>query len=124
MIKETYLGVIGKKLKEYPDARFYIVMRSLPKWAKDMVEKDDRVEYLPILSPSKKLFMDYKYNGLPWDEYVPIFLHEMESIDTQEKMRAIVEESKTNIVFLVCVEKTTKFCHRFLLLDLMRKLDN
>ena len=124
MIKETYLGVIGKKLKEYPHARFYIVMRSLPKWTKDMVEKDDRVEYLPILSPSKKLFMDYKYNGLPWDEYVPIFLHEMESIEAQEKMREIVEESKNRTVFLVCYEKPPEYCHRFLLLDIMKKLDN
>ena len=124
MLTETYLSKMKEKMEEYPDAHFYLVTRTLPEKVMKLIENDDRLEYCPTLAPSKKLFVDYKYHGLPWEKYVPIFLQEMESIEAQEKMKDIIEESKNRTVFLVCVEKTTKSCHRFLLLDLMRKLDN
>ena len=120
MLKETYVALLKKKMIEFPDARFYIVMRFLPEW----VELNDQVVHCPILSPSIELFSDYKYNGLSWDQYAPIFLKEMESAEAQEAMKTIVKESRDHIVFLVCVEKTDKFCHRFLLLELMKKLDS
>ena len=124
MLTETYLSKMKEKMEEYPEAYFYLVTRTLPDDVMELSKNDNRLEYCPTLAPSKKLFVDYKYKGLPWEKYVPIFLHEMESIDAQEKMRAIVEESRIRTVFLVCYEKPPEHCHRFLLLDIMKKLDN
>ena len=111
-------------MKEFPDARFYIVMRSPQKWTTDMIKTDDHFIYCPSLSPSEKLFKAYKYHGLPWEKYVPIFLQEMESIEAQKKIKDIIEESRIRTVFLVCSEKPPEHCHRFLLLDIMSKSDH
>jgi len=56
MIEETYVAVMGKKMKECPDAQFYIVMRFLPAWVKE----NDRVIRCPLLSPSIPLLQGYQ----------------------------------------------------------------
>jgi uncharacterized protein YeaO (DUF488 family) len=120
MLRETYIGVMKKKMDEFPAAKFYIVMRFLPRYISKDSYKTGRLEKCQILSPSVKLLNDYKESD-NWEEYTNRFLVEMQAPACQAEIARIAKESQDIDVFLVCIEKPPKNCHRFLLMGLMDK---
>jgi uncharacterized protein YeaO (DUF488 family) len=120
MIKETYAAVLLKAMQDNPDAKFYIVMRWAPRWIGKEQYKPGRLEKLPLLSPSEGLLRSYQ-SGLSWSDFADMFRVEMESPACQAKINEIAAESKVRDVFLVCTEKPPKHCHRFLLLDEIKR---
>lgn len=103
MLKESYLTNI----------------RNLPKDAIKIVVT--RSEGHP-LSPSKELLWDYKKGRINWDQYVERFTQEMHNDICIAEMRKIKWMAKNNDVYLICYEKSGH-CHRFLLMDMINKLD-
>lgn len=75
-----------------------------------------------VLSPSKGLLWDYKKGRINWDQYVERFKREMENDTCIAAMRKIKWDAKIRDVYLICYEKIYP-CHRFLLIDLINKLD-
>ena len=104
MLKESYLANM-KNLPE--DAIKIVVTRSAGH----------------VLSPSKKLLWDYKNGRIDWDGYVKRFYQEMDNDVCRAAMRKIKLMAKDRDVYLICFEKRGN-CHRFLLMDMINKLDD
>lgn len=103
MLKETYLA----NMKKLPrDAIKIVVTRSAGH----------------ILSPSKKLLRDYKDRSIDWNEYIRRFTLEMDNDACKDAMREIKLIAENQDVYLICYEKEYP-CHRFLLIDMINKLD-
>jgi len=75
-----------------------------------------------ILSPSWELLKDYKDGKISWEQYVERFKGEMNNDRCIAEMRKIKWMAKDKDVYLLCYEKSWK-CHRFLLLEMINKLD-
>jgi len=100
---DCYLAVLKKFKIQYPLAHFEIVTRATNH----------------CLSPSWQLLQKYKDEGLTFDEYIPIFLYEMERPECQTKIHELANRSQLQDVFLVCYEKSDDQCHRRLLKKLI-----
>lgn len=103
MLKESYLAN----------------MRNLPESAVKIVVTRTAEH---VLSPSKGLLWDYKKGRINWDQYVERFKQEMNNDVCMAAMRKIKWEAKFKDVFLICYEKKYP-CHRFLLIDMISRLD-
>jgi len=51
-------------------------------------------EYYPELAPTKKLLYDYKYHGLPWEEYEVQFFQLMKGHRAQRRIEELSRRSK------------------------------
>ncbi len=105
MLRETFLSNIPNVNKENPGAEIIVVMRGRGH----------------ILSPSWALLNGYRAGHVTWDEYIARFVKEMESPECVSEMRRIGELARKKDVYLVCQERKGN-CHRFLLVDMIRKL--
>ncbi len=76
-----------------------------------------------MLSPSKKLLWDYKKERIDWAEYVKTFTREMDNPACVAVMREIKKLAKEKDVYLLCYEPPGKNCHRYLLIDMINKLN-
>jgi uncharacterized protein YeaO (DUF488 family) len=76
-----------------------------------------------MLSPSKTLLYGYKKGDMTWDEYVKTFTREMDNPACVAIMREIKKIAMTHDVYLICYEAPGKNCHRYLLIDMINKLD-
>lgn len=76
-----------------------------------------------MLSPSRALLWDYKKGKIDWAEYVKTFYREMDNPACVAIMREIKKLSVTNDVYLLCYEAPGKNCHRYLLIDMIDKID-
>ena len=103
MLKESYLAV----------------MKSLPEDAVKVVVTRTAGH---VLSPSKGLLWDYKKGRINWEQYVERFRQEMNNDICIVEMRKIKEIARVRDVYLVCYENRFP-CHRFLLIDMINKLD-
>lgn len=103
MLKESYLAK----------------MRRLPK---DIVKIVVTRAVGHVLSPSNALLWDYKNGNITWEEYERRFYQEMDNEIAKKAMREIKLLAKDRDVFLICYEKQYP-CHRFLLIDMINKLD-
>ena len=104
MLKESYLANIKKLPK---DAIKIVVTRSAGH----------------MLSPSKTLLWNYKKGKVDWDGYVKTFYREMDNPACIAIMREIKKLAMERDVFLICYEVPGKNCHRYLLIDMINKLD-
>lgn len=104
MLKESYLANMRNLSK---DAIKIVVTRSAGH----------------MLSPSKALLWDYKNGRIDWAEYVKTFYREMDNPACVAVMREIKKLARESDVYLLCYEKEYP-CHRFLLLDMIKKLDD
>lgn len=77
-----------------------------------------------MLSPSKKLLWDYKKGRIDWTEYVKTFNREMDNPACLAVMREIKKLAKEKDVYLLCYEPPGENCHRYLLFDMIKKLDD
>lgn len=103
MLKESYLAV----------------MKNLPKDSEKIVVTRTAGS---VLSPSWDLLNDYKNGKINWDGYVERFAQEMNNDVCIATMRKIKWIAKSKDVYLICYEKRFP-CHRFLLIDMINKLD-
>lgn len=103
MLKETYLAN----------------MRNLPENAEKIVVTRSSGH---VLSPSWDLLNDYKSKKINWEEYTKRFNQEMKKDECIASMRKIKWLAKEKDVYLICYEKAGH-CHRFLLIDMINKLD-
>lgn len=103
MLKESYLAV----------------MKNLPK---DSVKIVVTRTAGSVLSPSRDLLDDYKNGKIDWNGYVERFMQEMNNDICIATMRKIKWIAKSKDVYLICYEKRFP-CHRFLLVDMINKLD-
>jgi len=81
-----------------------------------------RVARPSILSASKGLYDEYKKGAIDWKEFEERFRKEMlGNPKAVAELKRLQKLSKEKDVYLICYEKNPP-CHRFLLMDLIRKL--
>ncbi len=102
---ETYLGNVENVEKMNPGAVMINVTRSAGS----------------VLSPSWGLLNDYKAKRISWDGYIGRLVREMENPSSKAEMKRIGKLARTRDVYLVCYERKGN-CHRFLLVDMIKKL--
>ena len=79
-------------------------------------------EHWPELGPTKKLLYDYKYHGLPWEQYEIVFFKLMKGHRAQRKIRELAERSHVGeIITLLCWERSDEHCHRRLVKQLIEE---
>lgn len=103
MLKESYLAN----------------MKNLPKDAIKLIVT--RSKNHP-LSPSKELLFDYKIGEITWAQYEERFRKEMDTDEARFYMAEIKLLAKDQDVYLICFEKRFP-CHRFILLDMINKME-
>lgn len=74
------------------------------------------------LSPSSELLWDYKMGEITWAQYEERFRKEMDNDMARKVMREIKLLAKDREVYLLCFEKRYP-CHRFILLDMINKME-
>lgn len=81
--------------------------------------------YGSILSPSFALLNDWKDKKISWDTYTKRFIWEIENnLNAIELMKKIKELSETKDIYLVCAcHNKKKQCHRFILMDMINKME-
>lgn len=76
-----------------------------------------------ILSPSWALLNDYKNGRIDWEEYTKRFYREMDNPACAAIMREIKKIAEKRDVFLICFEAPGKNCHRYLLINMINRLN-
>lgn len=77
-----------------------------------------------LLSPSIALLVAYKDGRITWDQYVIRYKKEMNNEACRNEMKKIKDMAKTIDVYLICFcWNKDKKCHRFLLMDMIEKMD-
>ena len=80
--------------------------------------------WIPALAPKEKLLKDYVINKkISWEEFCKKF---KKQTLTKNKilLKIILDLSKTMRITLLCGEKSYKKCHRRLIVDEIRKINN
>lgn len=121
MLYTSYLSKLNKLPK---DALKILITRYPPKGLKLQKTNDDDIFLVANaentwldkkLSPSGEVLIRYKKDG-DWDSYCKAFYEEMKKPDMAAELnRLLVKLKLGNDIFLICVEKDFKRCHRFLL---------
>ncbi|MCE8429725.1 MAG: DUF488 family protein [Candidatus Methanoperedens sp.] len=104
-LKETYFGNLGNVKKMNHGAVIIDVTRRGGS----------------VLSPSWDMLKEYKAGKMTWDGYTSRFSREMDNPVCKTEMLRIGELARTKDVYLVCFERVGN-CHRFLLVDMIKKL--
>lgn len=77
-----------------------------------------------MLSPSRALLNNYKNGNIDWAEYVKTFYREMDNPACVAIMKEIKKLAREKDVYLICYEAPGKNCHRYLLMDMINKMDD
>jgi uncharacterized protein YeaO (DUF488 family) len=105
MLKQAYKRQLKEIKKEDPNAHYIDVTRTANS----------------PLSPSWDLQSDLKKERIDWDTYVKKFKDEMITKSVTQILLDIAREASKKNVYLVCFEDS-KFCHRFILMDMIEDL--
>jgi uncharacterized protein YeaO (DUF488 family) len=112
---DCYAAVIGKFRRNYPKAHFECVMRYPPSVHLNMAPG--------ILSPSPALLMSGKKGQISFTEYGEKLYRELfTNPQAIRRMKELKVLAKSQLVFLVCVEKDASQCHRSLLKNWIEQL--
>jgi len=103
----------------------WIAMRSL-KEHEYLMRNFPNIKYVPELSPSYNLFMEYRYlkkqNNWNTDSftniYVPQFLHEMTNM--RDMLNHLYRQSMNQNIVLLCACSNESLCHRSIIMGLMQ----
>lgn len=98
--------------REPEDGTRLLVARYQMPW-----KKIDYDEWIKEVAPSKELLRDWKKQKVDFSEYTKRYVKEMEKqIDI---LKELARRAKSEIITLLCYEKTDEQCHRRLLKDLI-----
>lgn len=74
------------------------------------------------LGPPNQLIGVYYHNGLPWEEYEKRY---KQHLDTQRRLLlTLVQLAKESNATILCVEDAPLFCHRRLIAEACKELDD
>jgi len=74
------------------------------------------------LAPSKRLLLQYRVGMVSWEYFVILYRNEMENSETAKMIiRGIAEGGYGETVTLLCWERGTEHCHRFILKQLIEE---
>ena len=85
--------------------------RGVPKSAVD--------DYTTKTAPSRALLREFKHEGLAWEDYVPLYLDEMQSEEAKSAIKRLAERAKSGSMTLMCICEDARRCHRSLLKNLV-----
>ena len=74
------------------------------------------------LAPPLELIGEYCQRGLPWEEYERRFKQHLEECKTL--LMILIKLAKESNITILCVEKTPEHCHRRLIAEACRELDD
>jgi uncharacterized protein YeaO (DUF488 family) len=76
------------------------------------------------LSPSYQLINDYQSKKITWKEFSIRYIGEMNNEICIKEMKRIKNISKIKDIYIVCsCSNDLHYCHRFILLDLINKIE-
>ena len=73
------------------------------------------------LAPSIELLSDYKRKRIDWKEYEKRYFEEIS--DNKELIEKLAKLAKEKVITLLCWELDDKYCHRKLLIDEIKKMN-
>jgi uncharacterized protein YeaO (DUF488 family) len=90
--------------------------RGVPRTATD--------EYTTTLAPSRDLLRAFKHEDLPWEQYVPRYLEEMQSEAARSDIARLAALASERTITILCVCENETRCHRSLLRRLIAEEDS
>ena len=122
------IGSFKDMSNEYDE--IWIIVRSLKSTP---YVPNTQIFHVPALSPSPDLFHKYltwRDNG-EWNEdtfqnkYVPQFLYEMHSQESQQTLQTLIEHhNQGNKILLVCYCPNESMCHRSIVMGILQGISN
>jgi len=91
------------------------------------VKKEDyaRLDYFdvwfPLLSPSQKLFQEFRSGKKSWGEFSKSYRKEMSSTDCRQAILLLIELAKKTPIAIGCYCEDESRCHRSVLLTLIEE---
>jgi len=106
---------------EESDGRRILVMRRWPRGLRK--ERVLRLHglWIPNLAPSLNLLTFYRRKLMSWEEFASAYQGEMEYATPRAYIQSIAAGAFGETVTLLCWERDTERCHRFILKDLIEK---
>lgn len=109
------------KFKDYPkDEVKLCVSRTYPRFV-----KPSKMTHFASLAPSKELLKGYMAGEVTWEQYTDRFKDEMRRQTTSQHNLTWLKrrERAGDSIRLLCYEKPPKHCHRFILLDILKSME-
>ncbi len=109
------------KINDYPEDEVKLCVASSYPF---FVKKHKMVHY-PSLAPSLRLLREYKASDITWEEYIPRFKYEVRQHASRQTLEWLKRREKEGgPIRLLCYEKAEdRRCHRFLLLDILKSME-
>jgi len=104
---------------ETEDGTRILVMRYWPRGLSK--EKAQVYAYWFTLAPSKELLKAYRDGLISWEEFSSAYRKEMRDSDAYPLIDAIASGAFGDTITLLCWERGTEKCHRFILKELIEK---
>ena len=106
-------------LVEPEDGSRILVMR---RWPRGMTGTRLQIRnWIKDLSPSPELLERYRRNSISWEEFAETYRREMAGLFRQFYISAIAQGCYGETVTLLCWERGTTRCHRFILKQLIEE---
>ncbi len=87
------------------------------------VKKESVDEYVSALAPSRGLLQSYRTEDITWEEFRKRYLDEMRGEDQRTEIYRLANLARSQKITLLCICNELEKCHRWLLRDLVLRLD-
>lgn len=80
-------------------------------------------EYVSALAPSRRLLQSYRAGDITWEAFRERYLDEMQGEDQRTEIHRLAKLARSQRITLLCVCDDQERCHRWLLQDLVLRVD-
>lgn len=87
------------------------------------VAKGSVDEYVSALAPSRVLLQSYRTGDITWEAFRERYLDEMQGEDQRAEIHRLAKLARSQRITLLCMCNDLEKCHRWLLQDLVLRLD-
>lgn len=79
-------------------------------------------KHYPELAPSPKLIGRWIRREISWDDFVTEYRSQMSAMEPMYIIRGIIARAKEKNVTVLCIEESSRECHRRLLLEICKEI--
>lgn len=88
------------------------------------ITKESYDEHWPLLSPPPTLIGAFYKRNLPWKDFEKTFKEYLESPEVHAILIKLIDLALVRNVTILCIEKTPEQCHRRLVAEKCKEIDN
>lgn len=118
MAPRKKLDVRTKRIYDEPSSEDGYRILTMRYWPRG-IARSKVDEYVTKTAPSRELLHEFLREGLPWEQYVPRYLEEMESEAALKEIARLKNMARSRTITIMCGCEDGRRCHRSLLRQLI-----